>query len=115
MSIWADTIMFVFSLNNIESFNSIYTFYQEIDDYRTKKGLESIPSILIGIQGKSTSLSSLLYYSFCYLKDGSPARCVTHSEAVSLATNHMNASAYIEVTPETGANVESSFHEGINL
>eukprot|EP00800_Vazella_pourtalesii_P023919 TRINITY_DN9971_c0_g1_i2.p2 TRINITY_DN9971_c0_g1~~TRINITY_DN9971_c0_g1_i2.p2 ORF type:complete len:227 (+),score=52.12 TRINITY_DN9971_c0_g1_i2:62-742(+) len=97
VSIWADTIMFVFSLNNTESFNYVYTLYQKVDDYRTKRGLESIPSLLIGIQ------------------DGSPQRCVTHSEAVSLATDHMNNSAYVEVTPETGANVESSFHKGMSV
>ena len=56
--------MFVFSLNNTESFNYVYTLYQKVDDYRTKRGLESIPSLLIGIQGNYMSLIPCSIISF---------------------------------------------------
>ncbi|KAI6645941.1 hypothetical protein LOD99_13198 [Oopsacas minuta] len=92
VAIWADTMMFVFSLENMESFISIYTSYRQVLEYRSRRGLGLIPTVLIGIQ------------------DSSLQRCVTHSEAISLATNHMNNSPYIEVTPANGINVESSFH-----
>lgn len=47
---WVDAVIFVFSLENEESFKSIYQFYTKMSHYRN---INEMPLILVGTQGKT--------------------------------------------------------------
>ena len=46
---WVDAVIFVFSLENEVSFQSVYTFYAKMAHFRNTA---EIPLILVGTQGK---------------------------------------------------------------
>ena len=46
---WVDAVIFVFSLENEASFNAIYNYYVKMSQYR---GMNEIPLILVGTQGR---------------------------------------------------------------
>lgn len=49
-SSWIDAVIFVFSLENEPSFNSVYNFYTKMFHFRNSA---DIPIILVGTQGIS--------------------------------------------------------------
>ena len=48
---WVDAVIFVFSLENEVSFQSVYTFYAKMAHFRNTA---EIPLILVGTQGKNS-------------------------------------------------------------
>lgn len=52
---WVDGVIFVFSLENIESYQVVYDYYARLSTYRSTA---SLPIILVGTQGISNSLFS---------------------------------------------------------
>lgn len=46
---WVDAVIFVFSLENESSFNTIYNYYNKMAHFRNGQDL---PMILVGTQGK---------------------------------------------------------------
>lgn len=49
-TMWVDAVIFVFSLENEASFNSIYSYYTKLSHYRNSTD-KDIPIILVGTQG----------------------------------------------------------------
>ena len=54
---WVDAVIFVFSLENEASFNAIYNYYVKMSQFRN---MQEIPLILVGTQGKSKIIWSLI-------------------------------------------------------
>jgi len=46
---WVDAVIFVFSLENEGSFNTVYNYYTKMAHFRNG---QEIPMILVGTQGK---------------------------------------------------------------
>ena len=49
---WVDVVIFVFSLENEESFNTVRKYYSKMSNLRN---MSDVPFILVGTQGKITS------------------------------------------------------------
>ncbi len=56
-SSWVDAVVFVFSLENEQSFETVINYHAKISEYRNICG---VPLVLVGTLGKLKFLSSLL-------------------------------------------------------
>lgn len=89
---WVDAVIFVFSLENEDSFLTVHQFYLKMCQYRN---MSDVPFILVGTQD--------------YITDQSP-RCVDDSRARSLA-NELKKCSYYETCATYGLHVERVFHD----
>lgn len=53
---WVDAVIFVFSLEDENSFNAVYYYYTRMANYRSTA---EIPMVLVGTQGKRVLLGFL--------------------------------------------------------
>ena len=56
-SSWVDAVIFVFSLENENSFNAIYNYYAKMAQYRN---IQDIPLILVGTQDAISEVGPLV-------------------------------------------------------
>jgi Arf-GAP/GTPase/ANK repeat/PH domain-containing protein 1/3 len=91
---WCDAVIFVFSLENEESFSQVQQFYMKMTHYRN---MCDVPFILVGTQD--------------YVSDSSP-RIIDDAKARALA-NELKRCSYYETCAMYGSNVERVFHEGL--
>ncbi|RNA43200.1 Centaurin-gamma [Brachionus plicatilis] len=89
---WVDAVIFVFSLENEESFLTAHQYYTKMLNYRN---LADIPFILVGTQD--------------YISEANP-RAVDDSRARNLAYE-LKKCAYYETCSNYGLHVERVFHE----
>lgn len=89
---WVDAVVFVFSLENEESFLTAHQYYLKMTHYRN---MSDVPFILVGTQD--------------YVNESSP-RVVDEQRARSLA-NELKKCSYYETCAPYGLNVERVFHE----
>ena len=92
---WVDAVIFVFSLENEISFNTIYTYFSKMSVYRNN--MQDIPILLVGTQDS--------------ISENSP-RVITDAKARKMATDLKNCT-YYEVCSTYGLNVEKVFQEGL--
>ncbi|XP_063699798.1 centaurin-gamma-1A isoform X2 [Culicoides brevitarsis] len=90
---WVDAVIFVFSLENEQSFNAIYTYYTKMSHYRN---CNDIPIILVGTQDA--------------ISERSP-RIIDDSRARKLAADLSRRCIYYETCATYGLNVERVFHD----
>jgi Arf-GAP/GTPase/ANK repeat/PH domain-containing protein 1/3 len=89
---WVDAVIFVFSLENEDSFLTVHQYYLKMCQYRN---MSDVPFILVGTQD--------------YITDQSP-RCVDDARARSLA-NELKKCSYFETCATYGLHVERVFHD----
>ena len=89
---WVDAVIFVFSLENEESFSTIYDYFQKMNHFRN---MNDVPLILVGTQD--------------YISDKNP-RIIDDNRAKNLA-NELKKSIYFETCASYGLHVERVFHE----
>ena len=124
---WVDAVIFVFSLENEASFNAIYNYYVKMSQFRN---MQEIPLILVGTQGKSKIIWSLIaiinvfkrvtifiiilsYFNFIILdaiSENQP-RVIDDSRARKLASD-LKRCSYYETCATYGLNVERVFQDG---
>ncbi|CAF0773886.1 unnamed protein product [Brachionus calyciflorus] len=92
---WVDAVIFVFSLDNEESFLTAHQYYTKMLNYRN---LQDVPFILVGTQD--------------YITETNP-RLIDDSRARNLAYE-LKKCAYYETCSNYGLNVERVFHEACN-
>lgn len=83
---WVDAVIFVFSLENEASFNTIYGYYTKMAHYRNSA---NIPLILVGTQGLKHFLI-LFWYTFREFNPKTGTRSICASSAC-LNAEHFNA------------------------
>jgi hypothetical protein len=93
---WVDAVIFVFSLENEESFLTIHQYYLKMTHYRN---MADIPFILVGTQD--------------FINETSP-RCIDETRARNLA-NELKRCIYYETCATYGLHVERVFHDGMDL
>ncbi|XP_065217924.1 centaurin-gamma-1A isoform X1 [Planococcus citri] len=91
---WVDAVIFVFSLENEASFNSIYSYYAELSHYRNTAD-KDIPIILVGTQDAITETNP---------------RVIDDARARKLATD-LKRCTYYETCATYGLNVERVFQD----
>lgn len=91
---WCDAVVFVFSVENEESFLMAHQFYLKMLNYRS---MVDLPVVLVGTQD--------------YVTEASP-RVIDDSRARSLA-HELKKCAYYETCATYGLNVERLFLDGI--
>ncbi|XP_017769282.1 PREDICTED: centaurin-gamma-1A isoform X2 [Nicrophorus vespilloides] len=89
---WVDAVIFVFSLENENSFNAIYNYYTKMSHYRN---VAEIPLILVGTQDA--------------ISENNP-RVIDESRARKLA-NDLKRCSYYETCATYGLNVERVFQD----
>jgi len=89
---WVDAIVFVFSLENDNSFSAIYNYYAKMAQFRN---LQDVPLILVGTQDA--------------IGEKNP-RIIEESRARKLSTD-LNRCAYYETCATYGLNVERVFQD----
>ena len=92
---WADAVIFVFSLENEESFNCVYNFYTRMAHYRQ---LSNLPIVLVGTQDT--------------ISESNP-RIIDDARARKLANDLKNC-FYYETCATYGLNVERVFQDGVH-
>uniref|UniRef100_A0A336LMY4 CSON012184 protein n=1 Tax=Culicoides sonorensis TaxID=179676 RepID=A0A336LMY4_CULSO len=90
---WVDAVIFVFSLENEQSFNAVYTYYTKMSHYRN---CSEIPIILVGTQDA--------------ISERSP-RIIDDSRARKLAADLSRRCSYYETCATYGLNVERVFYD----
>lgn len=90
-------MIFVFSLENEQSFNAVYTYYTKMSHYRN---CNEIPIILVGTQDA--------------ISERSP-RIIDDSRARKLAADLSRRCSYYETCATYGLNVERVFHDGKHI
>ncbi|XP_065079530.1 centaurin-gamma-1A isoform X1 [Ochlerotatus camptorhynchus] len=89
---WVDAVIFVFSLENEQSFNAVYTYYTKMSHYRNSS---EIPIILVGTQDA--------------ISERSP-RVIDDARARKLAQD-LKRCSYYETCATYGLNVERVFQD----
>jgi len=89
---WVDAVIFVFSLENEESFKSIYQFYTKMSHYRN---INEMPLILVGTQDSV---------------NGNHPRVIQEDRAKKLA-HELKRCTYFETCATYGLNVDRVFHD----
>lgn len=89
---WVDVVIFVFSLENEESFNTIHQYCLKMNHYRN---MSDVPFILVGTQD--------------YISESNP-RVIEDSRARNLA-NELKKCSYYETCATYGLHVERVFHD----
>lgn len=89
---WVDAVIFVFSLENEQSFNAVYTYYTKMSHYRNSA---EIPIILVGTQDA--------------ISERSP-RVIDDARARKLAQD-LKRCSYYETCATYGLNVERVFQD----
>lgn len=114
---WVDAVIFVFSLEDETSFNSVYDYYNKLCNYRNSA---EIPIILVGTQGMfeilTTKQKPICYLLFFLLIDAISERnprIIDEDRAKRLAhdLNKFNCT-YFETCATYGLNVEKVFQDG---
>lgn len=90
---WVDAVIFVFSLENESSFNTVYNYYTKMAHFRNG---QEIPMILVGTQDA--------------ISERNP-RVIDDSRARKLA-NDLKRCSYYETCATYGLNVERVFQDG---
>lgn len=93
-TMWVDAVIFVFSLENEASFNSIYSYYTKLSHYRNSTD-KDIPIILVGTQDAITE---------------SNPRVIDDARARKLAAD-LKRCSYYETCATYGLNVERVFQD----
>ena len=75
---WVDAVIFVFSLENEVSFQSVYTFYAKMAHFRNTA---EIPLILVGTQGKNQMSLAMRKPDFCLGENKGTDQLRSHCEA----------------------------------
>ncbi|VDL83115.1 unnamed protein product [Nippostrongylus brasiliensis] len=92
-SLWADAVIFVYSVDNQESFERVRHFYNHMNKFRN---VSDMPVLLVGT--KDT------------LSEKNP-RVISEEEGKQMA-NHLKRCAYYETCATYGLNVERVFKDG---
>ncbi|VDM83358.1 unnamed protein product [Strongylus vulgaris] len=92
-SLWADAVIFVYSVDNQESFERVRHFYSHMNKFRN---VADMPVLLVGT--KDT------------LSEKNP-RVISEEEGKQMA-NHLKRCAYYETCATYGLNVERVFKDG---
>lgn len=90
---WVDAVIFVFSLENEESFALAHQYFIKMSHFRN---MNEIPIILVGTQD--------------YISENNP-RSIDDSRARSLALNEFKRCVYYETCATYGLHVERVFHD----
>ncbi|RLV90175.1 hypothetical protein DV515_00014537 [Chloebia gouldiae] len=91
-AMWVDAVIFVFSLEDEVSFQTVYHYYSRMASYRNTS---EIPMVLVGTQGNSTN-----------------PRVIDDARARKLS-NDLKRCTYYETCATYGLNVERVFHDGM--
>ncbi|CAF1959252.1 unnamed protein product [Rotaria magnacalcarata] len=89
---WVDAVVFVFSLENEESFKTIYQYYTKMSHYRN---IGDMPLILVGTQDA--------------ISESNPR--VIHEDRARKLANELKHCTYYETCATYGLNVERVFHD----
>jgi Arf-GAP/GTPase/ANK repeat/PH domain-containing protein 1/3 len=89
---WVDAVIFVFSLENEESFKTIYQYYTKMNHYRN---ISDMPLILVGTQDA--------------ISESNPR--VIHEDRARKLANELKRCTYYETCATYGLNVERIFHD----
>ncbi|CAF3262863.1 unnamed protein product [Rotaria sp. Silwood2] len=89
---WVDAVIFVFSLENEESFKAIYQYYTKMNHYRN---ITDMPFILVGTQDA--------------ISESNPR--VIHEDRARKLSNELKRCIYYETCATYGLNVERVFHD----
>ncbi|CAF5016538.1 unnamed protein product, partial [Rotaria sp. Silwood1] len=89
---WVDAVIFVFSLENEESFKTIYQYYTKMNHYRN---ISDMPLILVGTQDA--------------ISESNPR--VIHEDRARKLANELKHCTYYETCATYGLNVERVFHD----
>ncbi|CAF3501843.1 unnamed protein product [Rotaria socialis] len=89
---WVDAVIFVFSLENEESFKAIYQYYTKMNHYRN---ITDMPFILVGTQDA--------------ISESNPR--VIHEDRARKLSNELKRCTYYETCATYGLNVERVFHD----
>ncbi|CAF1280850.1 unnamed protein product, partial [Adineta steineri] len=89
---WIDAVIFVFSLENEESFKTIYQYYTKMNHYRN---ISDMPLILVGTQDA--------------ISESNPR--VIHEDRARKLANELKRCTYYETCATYGLNVERIFHD----
>ncbi|CAF3726435.1 unnamed protein product [Rotaria sordida] len=89
---WVDAVIFVFSLENEESFKTIYQYYTKMNHYRN---ISDMPLILIGTQDA--------------ISESNPR--VIHEDRARKLANELKHCTYYETCATYGLNVERVFYD----
>lgn len=93
-SCWVDAVIFVFSLDNQESFETIKEYYQKLASYRLN--LDQVSLILVGTQDSEST----------------GQRVIDEYTARRLAEEMQRDCVYYETCANYGHNVDKVFQEG---
>lgn len=93
-SCWVDAVIFVFSVDNLESFETIKEYYQKLASYRLN--LDQVPLILVGTQEA----------------DSNGQRVIDEYTARQLAEEMQRDCIYYESCASYGHNVDKVFQDG---
>ncbi|VDN60573.1 unnamed protein product [Dracunculus medinensis] len=88
-------MILVFSLDNQESIETVFNYYEQMDAYRN---LGDIPIILVGTQDS--------------INDANP-RIISEQEGRQMAKSIPKCTAYYETCSTYGLNVERVFKDGL--
>ncbi|CAF3961234.1 unnamed protein product [Rotaria sp. Silwood2] len=89
---WVDAVIFVFSLENEESFKTIYQYYTKMNHYRN---ISDMPLILVGTQDA--------------ISESNPR--IIHEDRARKLANELKHCTYYETCATYGLNVERVFHD----
>lgn len=109
---WVDAVIFVFSLENEDSFSVVHNYYRKM---LSTRDLNEVPVILVGTQGDlNSSLNVIFSLKICINKldaiSESNPRVIDDARARRLASD-MKKSTYYETCATYGLNVERVFQD----
>lgn len=104
---WIDGVIFVFSLENFESYQLVYDYYARLSTYRD---LTNLPILLVGTQGETLRNTYIVADS----NHESYIRVIDDTRARKLA-NDLRRCAYYETCAAYGLNVERVFQDGMTI
>ena len=94
-TMWVDAVVFVFSLENEDSFKALYAYYAKMNQFRNTA---EVPLILVGTQDAISE---------------SRPRQIDDARARKLASDLGKRCAYYETCATYGLNVERVFQDGV--
>ena len=106
-------MIFVFSLENEDSFKTVHQYYSKMNHYRN---LVDVPFVLVGTQGKRAMKGEqrdLSVFSSCLadaISESNPR--VIHEDRAKKLANDLQRCPYYETCATYGLNVERVFHDG---
>lgn len=95
-SCWVDAVIFVFNVDNYESFEAIKEYYKKLVSFRTN--LDQVPLILVGTQDTESSSSG--------------QRVIDEYNGRRLAEEMHQDCVYYETCATYGHNVDKVFQDG---